>query len=508
MSSTVERPEDWPQNGREKKLENIRSKFVRFINNPNLLNKELILSLVTSNDLNEENYFGLCRFTDYEVAMINEIYKYATIVQCTQAKLWIYEFLIDTVILKKTMKMMMSNKSFNEVFVSGSYSCLHHALRVFYNAYAYFRTEKDKTFFQHLIITIKMFYDIARFQDQLLEYVDGIITLIYDLSFNINSKKLAICQFNRNEIKILFEIIINIMNDNHIDPTERPYRGMINILIANYVLKSRNSNKNGFIYKCLPNEATQKTFENKEVWMKNIKMLNDKREGITFKNIMYSKNWMSKDWAKKVKLIDDITKYTCSFTKEEPTEKMKNKYGHNVYGFKNDKIVNLISPVYKKLGVPQFSLVMAYDVIYDHKLIENEINYIIDIIDLFNITDEKKNDLLSNILSYWNLTVKDKKWKYENERRYEIRIFNYNYIDSTCNDNFLKIVSSIYLLPDFVNKKNLKHDLIAIERKSKLTSIALKDYQFCNDCLQADFDNANDKICHVCGSNNVVTIKK
>lgn len=35
------------------------------------------------------------------------------------------------------------------------------------------------------------------------------------------------------------------------------------------------------------------------------------------------------------------------------TEKMKNKYGHNVYGFKNDKIVNLISPVYKKLGVPQ-----------------------------------------------------------------------------------------------------------------------------------------------------------
>ena len=234
-----------------KKLENIRSKFVRFINNPNLLNKELILNLVTSNDLNEENYFGLCRFTDYEVAMINEIYKYATIVLCTQAKLWIYEFLIDAVILKKTMKMMMSNKSFNEVFVGGSYSCLHHALRVFYNAYAYFRTEKDKTFFQHLIITIKMFYDIARFQDQLLEYVGGIITLIYDLSFNINSKKLAICKFDRNEIKILFEIIINIMNDNHIDPTERPYRGMINILIANYVLKSRNSNKNGFIYKCL-----------------------------------------------------------------------------------------------------------------------------------------------------------------------------------------------------------------------------------------------------------------
>lgn len=508
MVNAIQKPKDWPQNGREWKLETICILFEKFINDPNLSNKELLLSMVTSNDLNEENPFGLCRFTDYEVALINEIYSYATMTQCVQAKLWIYEFLIDTVILKKTTEMMIFNKTFEDVFASGAYLHLYPSLKVFYNAYVYFRIEKDKSFFQQLILTIKTFRKASPTKELFLEYVQGINMLIYDLSFNINAPKLAICQFDRKEIKSLFETIINISNENSLDPTERPYRGVFIISIANYVLKSRNNHKEGLIYKCLPNDAAQKTFSNKQVWIKNIILLNDKRESVTFSNIMYSRSWMSKDWAKKVKLISDITKYVCSFSREKPTDKMKNKYGHNIYGFKNDRIANLISPVYNDFKIPQFSLVMSYDILYSHKEIEDEINYLINLIDLFDISDDKKNDLLSSILSYWDLSIKDKKWEYEKERRYEIRIFDHNYIDSTFDEKFLKIISSLYLLPDFINKDNLKHSRIAIERKAKLQSISSRDYQFCNDCLQSDFDNADDKICHVCGSNNVIRINR
>lgn len=507
MTNYIEKPNDWPQNGREWKLETICDKFEKFIKDPSLSNKELLLSLVTSNDLNEENPFGLCRFTEYEVALINEIYAYATMTQCTQAKLWLYEFIIDTVILKKTTEMMMLHKSFDEVFASGSYMGLHPALKVFYNSYIYFRVEKDKTFFQQLILTIKTFRKAAPSKEVFIEYIRGINMLIYDLSFNINSPKLAVCQFDRGEIKQLFETVINILNEFSIDPSERPYRGVFLISIANYVLKSRNNHSNRLIYKCLPNSAAQKTFINKQVWMKNTKLLNDKREGITFKNIMYSRNWMNQEWAKKVKLINDITKYVCSFSNERPNNKMMNKYGHNIYGFKNDRIANLLSPIYNDLDIPQFSLVMAYDVLYDHKSIKDEINYIIDIINCLNINDEKKNDLFASVLSYWDLTVKDKKWAYENERRYEIRIFNHNYVDATYDSSFFKIISSLYLLPDFISKENIKHDRILMERKAKLSALSVRDYQFCNDCLQADFDNHSDKVCRICGSDNVITIK-
>lgn len=150
---------------------------------------------------------------------------------------------------------------------------------------------------------------------------------------------------------------------------------------------------------------------------------------------------------------------------------------------------------------------MAYDVLYDHKSIKDEINYIIDIINCLNINDEKKNDLFASVLSYWDLTVKDKKWAYENERRYEIRIFNHNYVDATYDSSFLKIISSLYLLPDFISKENIKHDRILMERKAKLSALSVRDYQFCNDCLQADFDNHSDKVCRICGSDNVITIK-
>lgn len=510
MNQTLKKPSDWPKNNRECQLSNIYNAFKGFIKEPNLQNKEFLFSLVTYNDLNEHNQKGLCRFTEYEVALINEIYIYATITQCNQAKLFLYEFLINTVILKKSVDMMILNKSFEETFLWTPYLGLVLPLKIFYMTYVYFRMEKDKTFQQQLCLTIKDFNKVAQTKESLIEYIHALNNLMYDLSYIINYPKLAIFNFTRDELYKIFELLINLWNNNKINPNERPLRGIFVISIANWILKSRNNYDNTLIYKCIPNDACTKTFSNKQIWMRNMKDLNDKRESIPFSSLISNKTWIEKEWAKKFNITSDITRYVCSFSRKQPTKKMLNKYGHNIYGYKNDRIVNLISPIYMINGVPKFSLVMAYDIVYDSNLVKKEINFIASIIDLINISDNEKSELLTRILSYWNVSIKDKKWDYENERRYEIRMYEgYEYIDSVISNSFLKVSSSIYLLPDFVNNTNLMFNKIKNERISKLDCLSTKDYLFCEDCLQSDYDfnDGKDCKCKVCDSKNIRIVK-
>lgn len=499
----VSKPLDWPVNMRESYLDKVLLSFENFIQNPSMENKEFLFSLITINDLNEFNQSGICRYTEYEVAILNTIYDYAILTQCDQAKLFVYEFLIDTILIKKTSEMIMG-KSFEETFFDSPYLGLSVPLKIFYIAYVYFRVEKNKTFSQQLIATIKAFRKTNCDESTLTKYIGGANQLFYDLSYNINSKKLSILNFNRSEIKSIYSTLINLWNLYKINPNIRPLRGVFIISIANWVLKSRNNYNKTYIYKCIPNSAAKYTFANKQIWMHDIKKLNDKREGVTFDNILYSKSWLRYDWAKKITIEKNIERYVCSFSKIKPTKKMLNKYGHNIYGYKNDRIGNLISPISLYNNIPMFGLVMAYDILYDEAKCKDEINYISEIVDSINITDEEKIDLMNGIISYWNLSVKDKKWSYEQERRYEIRIFDkYNYFDTIIEDNFLKVKSSIYLLPDFINRGNVMFDLIKTERVNKLKCLSTRDYCFCEECLNSDFDFESFEKCSVCGSTEI-----
>lgn len=147
---------------------------------------------------------------------------------------------------------------------------------------------------------------------------------------------------------------------------------------------------------------------------------------------------------------------------------------------------------------------MAYDILYTSSELKEEINYIIKIIDKINITDEQKQQLLSRVLSYWNLSVKDKKWEPEQERRYEIIIFSgYDYYDTEITKDFLKVKSTLFLLPDFINKENLMRERISKERLLKLQCLSSKTFLYCFDCLQSDFDFDSRTECKICHSKNV-----
>lgn len=211
--------------------------------------------------------------------------------------------------------------------------------------------EKDKSFSQQLILTIKSMRMAINNNVEIIDLIQAINSLIYDLSFIICSPKLAIVHFNRQELLQIFEIVINMWNSNNLNPSERPLRGVFTIALTNWVLKSRNDYNKGLLYKCVPNSAVTQTFVNKQVWMKNTKLLNDKREGVTFKNLFDSTKWMIKDWAKHINLDSEIIRYVCSFSKIYPNKKMQNKYGHNIYGYKNDRIGGLLSPIFTHEGI-------------------------------------------------------------------------------------------------------------------------------------------------------------
>lgn len=504
MQPDFKKPSDWPINHREQRLETVLQSFELFLDNPNLVNKEYLLSSVASNDLNELSFRGVVRFCGYEIHVLSLIYFYASITQCAQAKIFLYEYLTKYIEIKKSIEMTIGRKPFHVVFGDIESSHLDLPLRIFFISYAYYIVENDKTFSQQLIATVDAIQSKITCSEDFEALCNDYNLLLNELSFNTHTLKLKFLQFTKKELFLLFKKLITLCNVTAMNPNDRPFKGIFSISLSNWVLNSRHNNKGNYFYKCISSKAAACTLSNQQVWMRDIKDLNDKREGITFKNLLYHRAWIKNDWAKKVSINEDTNRYVCSFSKTKPNKIMLHKYGHNIYGYKNDRIASIISPIILLHALPVFAPVFAYDVLYDSKKAIEEINYIASIIDLFKINNEEKIQLLNNILSYWNLTIKDKKWEYEHERRYEIRIFDsYKYFDIKVEDKYLKVNSTLFVLPDFINKENINHERIKQVRILKLHHLSMNSFVFCHDCLQADYDFQNKHKCKVCGSANI-----
>lgn len=155
------------------------------------------------------------------------------------------------------------------------------------------------------------------------------------------------------------------------------------------------------------------------------------------------------------------------------------------------------------------SQVVAFDVIYDREEAKEEIEFLCRVIDCFDMADNDKKAFLEEILQYWILSVKDPKWAYERERRYVLFLYDdYEYIEIDVNDsNYLKMKTSIFIEPDFILGKNPVKSYIRAFVDEKRYSISAKQYMFCGECLNRDFDVvAGIKVvenCPICGSKNI-----
>ena len=352
--------------------------------------------------------------------------------------------------------------------------------------------------------------------ENLFYLTHAFVTMMNDISYFECKKRNGIWAFSRSELLKLFELEAKLVSDIGEHPMERPLKGVLMTTISNFILKSRYDYNSDFVAKYISSEVALKSISNHEIWIRETTLLNDSREEKVIPELFQDITWMQTDWAKNIEFTRTRHYYVSSFCKNYDDDTMKKKYGECVYGYKNDRLVELLAPIHlghneEEQTYPAFSQVIAFDVLYDKEMAKEEILFLCKIISLFKIDDSEKHDFLEEIMQYWILSVKDENWEEERERRYVIFMYDgYDYIDITYQESdFLKVKTTIFLLPDFILGNNPAKYQIRASLDNKRQATAMKDYDLCPVCLSADFDSVLDApcICKICGNGEVNRIK-
>lgn len=510
----IEKPKDWPINETELQLENIRNQIDEFIDNPSYKNREVLVSLVTHYDLNQMSGLGLFRTTEYEVAVINSLYFDASFIGFNSLKVFLYELISNKTRMQKMISWFPELKEDTGI---KEFDGLFPQLRLHYITYRIFDVEKSKSYAEQLIETVEEnlnYLSNNNKKELILQITKAYISLLNDISYFPCTKTNKIWTFTRDEIYKLYKLVAKlnkIIGDN---PTKRPLKGVLMTSISNYILKSRNNYNEDYICKYVSSTVAKQSIDNHQIWMSVIEKLNDDREQKVIPELFEKNAWSSYSWIKNIDFTPKRIYYVSSFCKTINDKIMINNYGDCIYGFKDDRIAELISPIMyinkkNKYEPPRLSQVITFDVLYNKEEAKEELEFLFSIIDSFDMTNQEKKSFLEDILQYWILSVKDEKWSYERERRYVIFLYdNYEYKEIDLSDSrFLKTKTSLLLLPDFILGNNPVKTCIKYMVDNKRKAISMKPYLYCCNCLNRDFDAVISfkKLtqCPICGSKNI-----
>lgn len=130
--------------------------------------------------------------------------------------------------------------------------------------------------------------------------------------------------------------------------------------ISNFILKSRHGYNEDYICKYLPKSVARESIVNHQIWMKKTELLNDDREQKVVPELFEDPSWIDYDWAKNIDFTATRTYYVSSFCKAINASEMYRDYGECLYGYKNDRVADLISPVYIRKPRKKQVLTMIY----------------------------------------------------------------------------------------------------------------------------------------------------
>ena len=504
-----EKPTDWPANAIEAQLENIWNCINVFKEEPNYKNKEILISLFSAYDFNQQSQIGLFRTTKYEVSIINSLFLLASFHQIYTLKVYLYELIGKKTRIKKMASWVLGDQK--DIDIIEFYGLIPQ-LKLYYKLYQIYTIEKEMKFSEYLLEFANHLIELKE-PEQRKEYTNYYISLINDLSYFRCKKISQILTFSRDEILLLFEKIAKLLELNNEKPTISPLKGVLMTCLSNYILKSRNNYNEDYICKYISPINAEQSIQNQELWISTIEKLNDEREQKVVSEIFMDEQWNTYAWAQNINLSPTRKYYVTCFSKAINDIKMKKEYGSCVYGYKNDRIAELISPIrflYNEQGekFPTFSQVISFDIIYDKELAIEELKFLCKIIDKFHISNDEKKNFLEEILQYWILSVKDEQWKDEKERRYIIFMYEgYDYIETNItNPDYLKIKTSLLLEPDFILGENPVKEYLKYLANKKRKCIEVKPYLFCSECLNKDFDIVITETvtsCPICGNSDV-----
>lgn len=236
----IQKPKDWPQNQREAKLSHVLDAISTFQKAPNYGNKEVLLSLISEMDPNQHDDFGLMRISEYEVAIINELYFYASAMYLGGLKLFLYKVVTETTrFFNIISKFPDKPKNINDI---ENYSGLISPLKLFHVAYSNFNFYKERTFCEEILDAVNNCEILEKEGKISLEEIEyAFVNLLLDLSYASGINTIPFIEFNKKELKKLFEKEFAIIRRGKKDPLERPLKGVLKMTISNWILRSRNN---------------------------------------------------------------------------------------------------------------------------------------------------------------------------------------------------------------------------------------------------------------------------
>ena len=398
------------------------------------------------------------RVTEYEVATINYLYMIGAAHQINLLKVYLYDLITETTQLQKIMSWCNPVLGVNDEEAARIITYekgLMLPLKLYHFAYQKYTIEKEFSFAEQLISVVNGVLQVSTTEDEVDSITYAYSALLHDISNMHGNKKERIWEFTREELLELFNLEAKILKINNQSPIMRPTKGVLIMQISNFILKSRHNYNEDYICKYLPKNVAEESVTNHQIWMKKTELLNDKREQKVIPELFQDTSWVKYDWIKDIDFTATRTYYVSCFSKAINSNEMQKDYGQCLYGYKNDRIVDLIAPIgimkLKKrnnanddlpdtIERPYISQVIAFDVLYDETEAKKELEYLFDVINMFAMSDSEKKQFLQEILQYWILSVKDYEWQEEKERRYVIFLYeDYDYKEVEVDDTFLKI---------------------------------------------------------------------
>ena len=457
------------------------------------------------------------RVTDYEVMLVNSIYHQAHHYFLDFLKSRLYEIVADVSLTEKNVQMgwaMLSGQGPRKFEPIEAYKRLERPLRLFYFGYQEYTCCKGGPLSKYLIRNVRNLYEC----DSLMKHIPAIAMsfslMLLDLSAMRGTPNEREIHFSRKELAALFAEESKLIALSGSSPAVSPFLGVLKVQISNFILRSRGGYHDGVSYKCIHTEDAKKSWVNGQLWMRKTELLNDDREGECLRELLDELPTMGYSWLKRFDLNPVRRYWVSSFTKRRPSEAFKSDYGHAVYGFKGDRAAELIAPLMKRHWVRSdgndsyddyaLSQVVCMDVLYDKAKARSELEFLCSTVDRFKMSAREKQSFLEDIMQYWMLSVKDSKWKAENERRYVLfDHFGDEYLDVEFDENFLKLKTDLLRLPDFIVSPHPLEAKLSRYIGNKIAT-ELSSCMYCENCLNRDFDTTTltqeDLKCSICGS--------
>ncbi|MBS5415711.1 hypothetical protein [Intestinibacter bartlettii] len=159
-------------------------------------------------------------------------------------------------------------------------------MRLYHLAYQKFTIEKEKTFAEQLIEIVEKTLEMCQEEEEINSLTHSYTSMLFDISNMHGSKREKLWEFTREELHKLLELEAKLLKMNKQCANIRPVKGVLMMMISNFILKSRNGYNNDYICKYLPIDVAKSSINNHQIWMKKQNSLMMKENKKLFQNYL------------------------------------------------------------------------------------------------------------------------------------------------------------------------------------------------------------------------------